>query len=134
MCSQPAVLRIAVLVRFRGRVAAKLDGTRKLEAFDFPGIPFPQPGIRLLDLHAILDALAEHAVAIAYAVAYDRKLQRGAAVEETGSQAAEAAVAEARIVLAIQYVFEGETKPVQGLARFLLQIETQAAHFSTVVP
>ena len=66
--------------------------------------------IRLLDLLAVPDALAEHAVLVADAVAHDRQLQGGAAVQKTGGQTPEAAVAEAGVVFELDQLFQLDAK------------------------
>ncbi|MEI9904096.1 MAG: hypothetical protein WDN06_09015 [Asticcacaulis sp.] len=60
-------------------------------------MPCFQPGFRQFDLPAVVDALAEHAVDIADAVAVGRQVQRGQAFHEARRQPAKAAIAERRV-------------------------------------
>jgi hypothetical protein len=55
----------------------------------------------LLDLPALDDPLAEDAVLVADAVAHHRQAEGGAAIEEAGGEAAEAAVAEPGVLLLV---------------------------------
>ena len=65
----------------------------------FPGIGLRQPVVRVFDLEAVLDRLAEDAVLVAQAVAHRRDLQRGQRLDEAGRQPAQAAVAQAGVRL-----------------------------------
>ena len=56
-----------------------------------------KPGFGIFQLPAILDALAEHAVDIADAIAAGRQIERGEAFHEAGGQPAQAAIAQRRI-------------------------------------
>jgi hypothetical protein len=82
--------------------------------FQFPGVALAQPVIRLLRLAAVLDALAEHAVFVADAVAHHRQLEGGAAIQEAGRQTAEAAVAQAGVVLDVDHLLQIQAQAMQG--------------------
>jgi hypothetical protein len=104
-------------------MAAKLDGLRKLVALDFPREAFPQPGIGFFDLVAIVDALVEHAVVVTDAVADDGQRQRCAAIEKAGCQPSEAAIAQAGVPLAVEYVFQVQAEPAKRLSRFIFDAD-----------
>ncbi len=74
---------------------------------------------------AVVDALPEHAVVVANAVADDRQRQRRAAVEKTGGEPAQAAVAEAGILLAVVNVLQVEAKATEGLGGLTFDAEIQ---------
>ena len=106
-------------------VTAELDGLGKLVALDLPGEALAQPGVRLLDLVAVFDALVEHAVVVADAVAHHRQCERRATVQEAGGEAAESAVTEAGVCLAVEHVLEVEAEPAQRFARLVLDAYAQ---------
>ena len=78
-------------------VAAEADGVALAGAAELPGDVLLGPGIGLLDLFAVLDDLAEHAVFVADAVTDGGDAQGGEAVHEAGGKAAEATVTKAGI-------------------------------------
>ncbi len=106
--------------------AAELDALGVLRAFQLPGIAVAQPVIRLLHLVAVLDQLAEHAVLVAQAVALDRQLQGGAAVEETGRQAPQSAVAKPGVRLGLGDLLQEQTQVVES--SFRLVADAQVEH------
>jgi hypothetical protein len=69
-----------------------------------------QPVVRDLDLVAVDDLLLEDAVAVAQAVAPSGEVQRGQGVQETRSQATEAAVAQRGVVLLLDDILDPETE------------------------
>ena len=71
--------------------------------------------IGFLDLIAVFDALAEHAVGVAEAVADHRQPQGGAAIHEAGRQSSQAAVAQPGVVFALGQFLQGQTHVVQRL-------------------
>ena len=89
------------------------------------GLPMAQPVVGLLDLLAGDDALAEHAVLVADAVAEHRQLQRRAGIEEAGREAAEAAVAEAGVGLLGDHVLHLRAEAAQGAAELVLDAEVE---------
>ena len=100
---QPPVLHL------ERAVERHLDGLPVAD--HLPGVGMAQPVVRVLDLAAVVDLLAEHAVLVAQAVADGRDLQRGQRVDEAGGQPAEAAVAQAGVGL-----FLGERDASRGRA------------------
>ena len=60
---------------------------------DLPRVGAQQPVVRVLDLPAVLDLLAEHAVFVAQAVTDGRNLKRRQRVEEAGRQPAQPTIA-----------------------------------------
>ena len=78
-------------------VATEADDVVFAWAADLPGDVLLRPGIRALNLFAVFDILAEHAVFVADAVAHRRDTQGGKAVHEAGGEASQTAVPQARI-------------------------------------
>ena len=83
--------------RFHRAAEADLEGA--FAALELPGVAVIEPGLGQLDLPAVGDLLAEHAVDIADAVAMRRHVDRRHALHEAGGEPAEAAIAERRIRL-----------------------------------
>src|SRR5210317_2287687 len=104
---------------------AELDRLGIFDTLDFPGESFAQPGIGLLNLVAVFETLVEHPVLVADAIADDRQRQRGAAVEEAGSETTEAAVAKARVMFAFAHILEIQPDALQGFARLIFNAEIQ---------
>ena len=75
-------------------VAAEADLEGALAPLELPRIAVLEPGLRQLDLPAVGDFLAEHAVGIADAVAVGRNVDGRHAFHEAGGEAPEAAIAE----------------------------------------
>ena len=121
----PNVTRLAAGVDLHIAAAAELDRLRIFDALDFPRKALAQPGVGLLDLVAVVDALVEHAVAVTNAVADDRQRKRRAAVEEAGCQATEAAVAEPGVALALANVFQVEADALEGIPGFTFDAEVE---------
>ena len=94
-----------------------MHGLGEFEALDLPAEAIAQPGIRLFDLVAVLEALVKHAVVITNAVTDDRQPEGGATVEEAGGEATETAVAEARVMLVLIDVFKVEPQSRQRFCR-----------------
>src|SRR5690606_37377668 len=108
----PAPARPAVAGVVEFAAPAETHALGVLRPHDFPWVAVAQPVVGFLDLFAVLDALAKPAVLIAYAIAYYGQAQRGAAVEKAGGEAAQAAVAEARVVLGLGDLFEQQAEVV----------------------
>jgi hypothetical protein len=89
----------AVLVDEFDHAAVKLDLVEHLGPREFPGVAVAQPVVRVFDLLAVLDALVEHAVLVADAVAVAGDAHGRHRIEEAGGQPAEAAVAQRRVGL-----------------------------------
>ena len=103
--------------QLRGRRCSILHGGVDLDLHGVARAAPPPRGragaasCRALDLVAVLDLLAEHAVLVAQAVAVGGNLHRGQRVDEAGGQPAEAAVAQAGVRLRL-----GQLAQVQPLA------------------
>jgi hypothetical protein len=85
-------------------------------AHDLPRITFLEPGIRVLDLPAVLEVLAEHPVVVAQAVAESGVVEGRQRVEETGGEPPEASVAEAGIRFLLDDGVEVEAEHLHRLA------------------
>ncbi len=118
-----AAVRVAVL----HDVAVELHREQHLGSCELPGIAVTQPVVRVLDLPAVLDALTEHAVLVADAVAVAGQAQGGDGIQEAGSEPAEAAVAERGVVLHLtdHVVFEADL--AHGLAALVHETEIEQA-------
>ena len=106
---------------------AHRHGDGKVVAAHAPGVAPLRPVVRGLHLPAVFKRLAEEAELVAQPVAVQRDVVRGGAVEETGRQTAQAAVAQCHVL----HVLKGiEVNALFGkqLARFL-----QNAHGQQVV-
>ena len=106
---------------------AHRHGHGKVVAAHAPGVAPLRPVVRGLHLAAVLKRLAEEAELVAQPVAVQRDVVRGGAVEETGRQTAQTAVAQRHVL----HLFEGiEVNALFGkqLAHFL-----QNAHGQQVV-
>ena len=88
-------------VFFLDHLAAETDEIGTLAAIKFPRIAVRQPSFGQLDLPAIVDTLAEHAVHIADAIAVSRDVQTGEALHKARREAPEAAIAQRRVGLQI---------------------------------
>ena len=93
-------------------MAAEVHVLRVLHALHLPRIAVLEPAVRFLDLVAVDDLLTENAVVVADAVAHAREVQRRHRVDVARRETAEAAVAEARVGLAI-----AEVVPVDAVFR-----------------
>jgi hypothetical protein len=107
-------------VAFALHACAERDGVAGGGTRDLPRVAVAHPVVGLLHLLAVLDALREHAVAIAQPVAERGQADLGERVEEAGGQAAEAAVAECRVQLAFYYADYAEA-PLSRLGRALAE-------------
>ena len=80
-------------------MAAKTNPIGAFTAFEFPWIAMREPSLGKLDLPALVDALAEHAVHIADSIAISGQVERRQALHEAGGKPAEPAIAKRRIGL-----------------------------------
>ncbi len=112
---QPAPAHLAIGFQVGFGAAAELDPLRVFGPLQFPQVAAAQPVVRFLDLITVFDALAEHAVGVADAVADHGQPQGGATVHETGRQPAQAAVAQTGVVLALGQFFQRQPHLVQRL-------------------
>src|SRR5690606_24842095 len=76
-------------------VSAELDLDGPVGALDLPRIAIAQPGVGVLYLHAIDDALLEDAVLVTDAVADGGNLQRRQRIHEACGQPAQATITKA---------------------------------------
>ena len=92
--------------------SAELHVEGDLRAHDLPGVAEAQPLVGELDLPAVANRLIEDAELVADAVADRGNVERRQRVHVTGGQAAEPAIAEARLFFLVQEV--GEILPDSG--------------------
>ena len=104
-------------------VSAEVDVLRVFRTLHLPRIAVLQPRIRLLDLTAVDDLLAENAVVIAETVAHAREVQRRHRVEIAGRETSEATVAEARVRLEVTKVVPVDAEVLEGLATELVRLQ-----------
>src|SRR5208283_4087169 len=76
-----------------------------------PGISQPKPLIGRLHLPAIADFLIEDAVLVADAVTDGGNIERSQGIHETGGQAAQAAVAQSRLLLLLNQGLQVQAQP-----------------------
>ncbi len=86
-------LEAAVLGGDRFHRAAEADLEGAFAPLELPRVAVVEPGLGQLDLPAVGDLLAEHAVDVADAVAMGRHVDRRHAFHEAGGETAEAAIA-----------------------------------------
>ena len=67
----------------------------------------------------------KHAVVVADAIADNGQRERRAAVEKTGGESAETAIAETSILLTVIHVFEVKAEPAKRVGRFVLDAEIE---------
>jgi hypothetical protein len=113
---EPVDAQLAVLVDARLHAAVQLDREEIVRPRDLPGVAVLEPGVGHLGLGTVDDALVEDAVLVADAVAVGRHAQRRERVEETGGEAAEAAVAEPGVPLRFAQIFERVAELAERLA------------------
>src|SRR5206468_11491633 len=106
LCVDPSPTTFAVILR----TSVILHGKENVGARNLPRCPVSQPGIGLLDLLSVDDALAKNPVLVADTVSVERQRQRRCRLEKTCSKASESAVAEARVVFAGSDFFEIEAQ------------------------
>ncbi len=107
--------------------AAEADRIDHVGPLEFPGVAVAQPVFRLFDLLAVLDALVEQAELVADAVAVAGITVGGQGIEETGGQAAEAAVAEGGVRLAVDDLVQVNSGSGQGLRRDIVDPQVKQA-------
>ncbi len=121
----PVVARPAVFVREAHHAPVKVHRVEHLRARELPGVAIAQPVVRLLHLAATLDALAEHAVLVADAVAHARQSEGGHGVEEAGGEPSQPAVAQPGLVLGLAQHLEVDTDLHERLAYRLVDAHVQ---------
>ena len=113
---QPAPAHFAIGFDKALGAPTELDPLGVLRTLQFPQVAAAQPVIRLFNLVAVLDALAEHAIGVTNAVAHHGQPQRGATVHEAGGQPSQTAVAQASVVLTFSEFFQSQTQIIERLA------------------
>ena len=88
-------------------------------AADDEGVERLLPRVRVLALEAIVELLAEQPVAVEQAVAGQREILCGGRVQEAGGEAAQAAVAQRRVVFRLQHLGELEAVRFRGGFRLI---------------
>ena len=106
-------------------MAAEADASRQFRPLQLPDMAIAKPVIGFLELIAVVDQLAKHAVFVADAVAGHRQLQRCAAIDETGGETAETAVAQTGINLDIGQFFQVQTQGLQRLVGFVIDAQVE---------
>ena len=106
-------------------MATKLHAVGHFGPLELPRVAVGQPVVGYLDLFAVHDGLAEHAVFIANAVAKTRHTQRGHRVEKTRRQPPQAAVAQGRVGLDVGNGGQVHTKVGQRLAHGFAHLQRQ---------
>ena len=98
---------------------------RVFDALDFPGKTFAQPGVGFFHLVAVVNALMEHAIAITNAIACNRQRERRTAIQETGRESTQTAIAKPGVVFALADVFQIQPDAFQRIAGLFLNAEIQ---------
>ena len=104
-------------------MSAEADLEGALAPLELPRIAVVEPVFRKLDLPAVGDLLAEHAVGIAYAVAMRRYVDGRHRFHETGGQPAQAAIAERRVRLEAGNHVQFNAERLQGRAHVFQKSE-----------
>ena len=104
-------------------LAVETHGVEQLRPGEFPEIAVPQPVVGRLGLIAVLDALGEYAVFVSDAVPVAGVSQGRHGIEKAGREPAEAAVAQGRVPLVLDDLFERDVEDAHGLPVFVDQIE-----------
>ena len=102
----PAHSQAVVLIHIGFGGAAEFHLHRPFGPRQFPRVAEPQPLVGLFHLPAVDDLLVEDAELVAYAVAHRRNAECRHGIDEARSEAAEAAVAEAGLLLLLQQIVE----------------------------
>ena len=79
--------------------------------------------IGIFDLTSVLNPLVEHAVLVTNSVSNDRQFKIRTAVQKTGCQATQAAVAQPCIDLVICQLFQFHAMMMNGFGGRLIQVE-----------
>jgi hypothetical protein len=95
---------VMALVGADDDAAAEADGIAQLRTRQLPGLAELHPVIGALDLPAAFDALGEHPVPVAQAIAKRWQALFGKGVEKAGRESPQAAVAQRRVLLALQHL------------------------------
>ena len=106
-----------------GDLATEADEISALAAFELPRIAVREPVLGHLDLPAIVDPLAEHAVHVADAVAVGGQREARHALHEARGKPAEAAIAERRVGLDLFEFGEVDAVELQGLRDLVVALQ-----------
>ena len=98
---------------------AKLHRVAEFRAHEFPGVAVDQPVVGLFHLATVNDALREHAVVVADAVAHAGHAHGGHGVQKARGQAPQAAVAQSGVGFQIDQRVEVDPELGAGGARFV---------------
>ena len=119
----PVPLEVAAVVKHLLAAAEEFHFLLPVRAHDFPRGAVNDPVVRMLDLVAVDELLAEKAELVMDAVADRGKIQGGERVEVAGGEAAETAVAETHVLLRTADLLEVQAKLVQGIDCRFVQTE-----------
>lgn len=111
----PHLLQATLVTKDGLHVAVERDLLHRFRAADLPGVAIFAPGVRTLDLTAILNFLTEQAVLVVDAIAHRRVVQSGQGIDEAGSQTTQAAVAKGHVRLLFTQIGQFQTKFTQRL-------------------
>jgi hypothetical protein len=106
-------------------VASEAHAVVHLGPLKLPRVAAREPVVGRFHLLAVDDALAEHAVFIADAVAHARHAERGHRVEKAGREPAEAAVAQRRVGLALGQRRHVDAEVGERIAHRVVQVDRQ---------
>ena len=106
LAGMPGEAGLAVGAGGVGDVAAEADAVGEFGALELPRVAEGEPILGQFLLHAVLDLLLEQAVLVADAVAERVDLEGRHALHEAGGEAAEAAIAQRGVGLALEQVGE----------------------------
>ena len=124
---RPVAEDLAAPVVHLGHAAVELDRVDDLRARVFPGIDVLQPVFRMLDLLAVLDLLAEHAVFVADAVTEAGVVERRHRFQHAGREPAQSAIAERGLGLDVPQLVEIDAEIGERLAARFEQAERDQA-------
>jgi hypothetical protein len=123
----PLVATVTILVDVGFDPSIELHSEGVLRTGDLPGIAESKPIVRFFDLITIADALMEHSVVVADAVAVSRQLERGHGIEKAGRQTSQSAVAQSRFLFQIPDLLHVVTELEQRLLALLEELEVDQA-------
>ncbi len=119
----PYLFQAAIVTKHGLDVAIERHFLHRLGTADLPGVAIFTPGVRTLDLAAILDFLTEQTVFVVDTVTNRRIVQSGQRVDKAGSQTTQAAVAKCHVRLLFAQVGQFQTEFAQRLFASLVEGE-----------
>ncbi len=119
----PHLLEAAVVTKDGLHVTVERDLLHRFRAADLPRVAIFAPGVRTLNLTAILNFLTEQTVLVVDAIADRRVVQGRQRIDEAGGQTAQAAVAECHVGLLFTQIGQFQTEFAQRLFANLVQGE-----------